>query len=976
MLEEGATYPKPNYQPFNNTLGVVGMASDRVFLGWERPFLPAAAEWLFRRDAPQTLWDLSGEVLVVPGSRARRRLLELLVTCAANGGSVEEAGGAAGGSLGLIPPQIVTLGELPELLYPAASQDPLRALLALVQVLQQTPPATLSRWCPQPPEADDLTGWTALAGDLLRLDAELAGAGLRFADVAERCRTADLSFSDRERWTLLAELHRRYLERLRVGGLEDRQEARRRALDEKELHAGTRVTLLATTDLNPLTRRMLRQSEAEVLALVYAPESESAGFDELGALAVDAWADAPLPLDRTALRIVERPRDQALAVVEELAELGERFGPDQVTVGLGDSTLGPGVERALELCGVRARPAVGRELSRTRPALLLEALVEFSQEQRADRLAALLRHPDLSLWLSKELSRTAPGTAERWLIELDQYLQEHLPLRLGAEWSGDARERTVLEAAVQAVCTLIDIIPTGTRALSAWPAPIASVLGLVYGVRDWQRQVPDDAAVIEALEEIGAVLRKLAALGPEHPLAPEVTVGTAVRFILGQLAGKAVPLPADPGAVELLGWLELPLDDAPALVVTGLNEGSIPESVNADAFLPDRLRRELGLLDNRRRYARDVLALRTMVESRQHLTLISGRRGAAGDPLLPSRLLFACDDRTLVQRVLQFYAGEESSVPARPLLPSGNQCAFLLPRPEPPALPLDRLRVTAFADYLACPYRFYLKHVRKLRSPDDAAVELDPLLFGNVVHGALLRFGSSELRTSTDVAAIRSFLTQALEEELQARFGRQRLPAVELQSVQLRRRLEQFAEWQARHAAEGWEISLVEREVEALLPSIDAEFRVYGRIDRIDRHPDGRWLLLDYKSGETARTPDQQHRSTRDGQRRWVNLQLPLYRRLAEHGLNVQATQISVGYVCLPKETPKGGLLQLGSWTPEELDEADAAARQVIGGVRSGTFWPPGEPPRYPDGLQGVCADRSLDREGLISRSLNGGSLA
>lgn len=945
------------------------MAVAREFLGWDRPLLPAAVDWLFTHEATSGTPDLSNLTLVVSGGRARRRLLELLV---ARAGAMEtpDQGKSLPGCFGagLIPPRIVTPRELPELLYAVPPHNDLHSHLACVRALQGITPEHLSRVYPHPPEPGDLAGWSALARGLLDLAVELAAACLDFAEVAERCRTADLPFSDCSRWEVLAEVHRQYVALLHAEGLEDLQEYRQRKLRDGIESAGLRVVLIGTPDLNALTVRMLRASGAEVLALIHAPAAEANGFDDLGGLRVDYWSQQRLPFPDAALRVVDRPRDQAGAVIDALADLGAEFGPDEITVGLGDEKLGSTVQRALAMAGVRARQSVGRPLTRTRPALLLQALTEYTSSLRSDRLAVLLRHPDLSVWLQRELGPRVAAT-EAWLTVLDRYMHERLPLTIGGEWPEDVPGRAVLEACVQSVRSLAALLPAGSRPLSAWARPIARLLGVVYGVREWDRQVPEDAHVADALSQIGALLDHLDGLGSEHGLSVSATAAEAVRFTLAWLSNAATPADADPEAVELLGWLDLAADDAPALVITGLNEGCIPESLNADPFLPDRLRRELGLLDNRRRYARDALALRTMVECRRRLTLISGRRGAEGDPLLPSRLLFACDDQALVRRVLQFYGEDEPAAAPRPLLAAGSRSSFVLPYPAAQADTVERLRVTAFAEYLACPYRYYLKHVRKLRSVEDGGVELDPLHFGTLIHSVLQRFGRDDCRTSHRAEAVYDFLRAALQEEAVLRFGRSRMPAVDLQLMLLERRLEAFAAWQAAHAAEGWEIVEIERDVEAVIPPLDERFVVFGRIDRVDRHLDRGWLLLDYKSGDTARTPDQRHRVKQDGVLVWTDLQLPLYRHLARHDLGAVEGTIATGYVCLPKEKPKGGYLQLAAWSAAELEEADTAARWVIRGLRTGVFWPPREPGRYPDGLEGLCFDRCLDRASLITAS-------
>ncbi len=124
--------------------------------------------------------------------------------------------------------------------------------------------------------------------------------------------------------------------------------------------------------------------------------------------------------------------------------------------------------------------------------------------------------------------------------------------------------------------------------------------------------------------------------------------------MIERIAGERLPPPALAEAVEVLGWLELPLDDAAGLIVTGLNEGFVPSVGSADLFLPDRLRKALGLMDNDRRYARDNYALNLLAASRR-LWLIAGRRGMDREPLVPSRLLFACEDVEMAQRARQYF---------------------------------------------------------------------------------------------------------------------------------------------------------------------------------------------------------------------------------------------------------------------------------------------------------------------------------
>jgi ATP-dependent helicase/DNAse subunit B len=244
---------------------------------------------------------------------------------------------------------------------------------------------------------------------------------------------------------------------------------------------------------------------------------------------------------------------------------------------------------------------------------------------------------------------------------------------------------------------------------------------------------------------------------------------------------------------------------------------------------------------------------------------------------------------------------------------------------------------------------------------EDTADELDPPAFGGLIHDVLQAFGKSSLRESMVGADIAEFLLDQLGRVAFARYGRDQLPAVFVQLEHARARLQAFARWQANWRNAGWRIERIEEEKGAdrfeLKLDDGRTMQVGGRIDRIDRHErHGAWAILDYKTSESGKSPQETHRDKDD----WVDLQLPLYRHIAaEKGVT---GDVRLGYIVLPKDVEQVGE-KLADWTEQELEQADATAKKIAGCVLDQQFWPPVEdPPFRPTDFAAICQEDVFGR--------------
>jgi RecB family exonuclease len=896
---------------------------ERVFLDWSRPALLAAAEELVRRFGGPRECDLSRLLVVVPVSRAGRRLLELLVEQAESRG------------LYLTPPTILTAGHLPERLYEARRPfaDELTQHLAWIRALHQVPPEQLAQVLPHPPQADDFPAWLALGELLARLHRELAGDALSFQDVASAGPPA--LGSETPRWTALAAVQRAYHLVLDEAGLWDKQTARLYAIEHRECRAPGPIVLLATVDMNRAQRAMLDQVHEQATALILAPSHLADRFDPHGCLVTQAWSQAHAPITSDQVQVVDGPADQADAALRALGAWEGQLAAEEITIGTADPALVPYLMERLEAVELPARFGPGEPLQRSEPCRLLAAVAQYLESGTFADLAALIRCRAVDDWLHRHLGQTDPVAA------CDELLADRLPMRVVPWLSGSPHGPMV--RVVRAVQRLLAPLQ-GARPLGHWSTPWAELLVELYGQAAGNTgSEPPERAVLLACQALGAALDRQTQLAPG--LAPETTSAQAVRVLLAGLSLETIPPPVDPLAIEVLGWLELPLDDAPGLIVTGLNEGLVPASVNADSFLPDRLRATLQLDDNLRRYARDAYALCLLAASRPQLQVIAGRRTADGDPLWPSRLLLARPEAELPGRVADWF-GRPQPAPVLELCqgirPGRAETELPVPRPQPLAEPVTSMRVTEFRDYLDCPYRYYLRHRLRLTTINDRELELSGGQFGSLIHDVLKGVDWAALAACAKVETIEQALIDSLERHARLSYGAAPRPAVRLQIEQARLRLAGLARWQSQWAAQGWQVL----EVEYVPDDDDARFLVdhqpmllRGRIDRIDQHQtSGTLAVLDYKTQDKSASPEKVHRHHDD----WIDLQLPLYRHLVA-ALDSQK-DIRLGYIQVTSEAKVD--LQWAEWTPAQLQSADEAARRVIRGVRQEAFWPPAESPR------------------------------
>lgn len=911
------------------------------FLGWTRGLADRIAGWLL--DSTSHPWSLRDTLVVVPTAQSGRRLRRALAERAASAGT------------GVLMGAVVTPFQI--FSHLAADEqvvEPWAARAIWYDVLSPERIRQLNGLFPSAPRSVD-PAWRRKAMDsLFGIRAQLAEAGLTPSALAQ---SDALPAAEKARWRDIALVESVARSRLEKSGHVDPVDFQLRAAREASPPPGIgRVVLAACPDLAPLVRQMIERwsSRVSVDVLIHAPPSMAAAFDTWGIPDKMYWkSEALLDLeaDHVAIRVVDQPRDQAAAVGHALGEHPAWAEAGAFAVGVPDEAVTSFVVRHLEQLGCPTYDPSGTAYRMHPIFRFIEAWSALVEQRSHEALREWIRLADVLHFLERKLDANGPEL----LIELDTAQNSVIPSSI------DDIVRHVRQEAdgyPQLGKVLAWLVPLLEEANACHPAVMLARLAEMYADTMLTPGRPEDDCFMEVARHLVDTVTLIAAW--ERTL-PDLGPSDWCRLLVEDASEMAYAADHRTGAMELEGWLELPWNDAPLAVVTGMNEGFVPAGRLDDLFLPDSVRDQLGLRCDATRFARDAYLLMGLQEARRaegRLVLIAGRRSEQGDVLKPSRLFWRCPDEVLVERARRFFTAHEAAVS----LPARTFAMTL--RTDPPdararaRLDRTRISVTGFSAYLNCPFRYYLGHVLEMEEQDDAKEELDDLDFGNLVHGALKAFGRNPaVNARDDVDEVAGYLEGLVRQAVTHQFGPRPPVVVRLQAESAIQRLRAFAAVHVQEVVEGWRIV----EAETFCTMMLDGYEVRGTIDRIDRHADGRLRVLDYKtSDKSSSTPYAMHLvSPRDQDlrpyvgvevlppgkkqkqlRHWANLQLPLYIAFARE-LHPDATGIQAGYVQLTKAVADIGI---SVW--EELDEALVAsaldcARGVIGDLKRGVFGPP-----------------------------------
>ncbi len=908
------------------------MAPIRCFLDWSAPVTERVCKWLLPDKTPHAV-DLSNTLVIVPTRQAGRRLREALALQCAEHGSA------------LIPPAVKEPLFFTHADPRARIAGPLLSNALWTRLLSDIDPADYAGLFPAPPPRRDLVWASRTAEHVQRVRNTLVEGGYLIRDVVTQ--HGD-TLDEPERWADLARLEADYLGRLDKANLADRSAHLIRQAESPRLPPGIRRVVVASVpDPSLLMIRALSRLPGglPVSVLVHAPDGEANAFDEWGRPLREAWRERLIDIPDAArnIHLGSTPMDQSRITLQAIAEEAARIGPSDLAIGVPDPDVAPYVDTQLAEHGLIAFNPAGVPVKQHRLYHALDACRALFADPTYRTTANLLRHPDVLL----ALQAGHDVDPAQLLTKLDEIQNRHLPQTLDdLKRVSDTQHPT--PDTRHALAFIDNLLACGKQ--DSLATVITSVMERIYSNQTINPQIPEDDAFRNVASRINLLVEET-----RDPLfaSLNLTAPDALELVLRALAVESWYEERKDAQIDLEGWLELPWNNARLLIVTGMNDGMVPDSRISDVFLPDALLDTLGLRSDADRLARDAYLMSALIESRRRegrVCFIAGACGRGGDPLRPSRLLFRCEDADLPDRAALLFRDPEPNVLVHPASVSFK----LDPLRERELVIPESLGVTSFSAYLKCPFRFYLRHVLRMEELRDDKAELDALDFGSLVHYALQ--GLRDDPACDDESALIALFVGRAETRLRERFGARPPLPVQIQFESVKQRLIAVAAEQIKVVQAGWIPKYFEQGVETTVGGI----RIKGKIDRADFHPDRKtWRIIDYKTKDQREPPDKSHIGTarettpdyalvpieKGKPKQWHDLQLPLYavlfRTLEPNG------PVSVAHFQLPRAVTDTGLDVWDTLSDDLLQSAWDCAKGVVADIEAGVFWPPADKVDY-----------------------------
>ena len=462
----------------------------------------------------------------------------------------------------------------------------------------------------------------------------------------------------------------------------------------------------------------------------------------------------------------------------------------------------------------------------------------------------------------------------------------------------------------------------------------------------------------------------------------------------GALNGAVLDEPKETrrGALVIGGMIEARASRFKAVALLGFSEGLFPAVENADPFLDEEMRRDLGL-ESRLQREQASIFYQAFTRTDEHLLMTRPYLSEDGEPWEPSTYWLSAEKLLAKESLLKTQAGKtrlqaDAASPQELLFWGIQQNNLAYPEDNDLALRWQALASAreilsmrrskrahgayeGYVDQLApmlagkysaehtlsasrleqygtCPHQFYIQTVLKLIEKEPPELGLNAAQMGNINH-RILELVYQNAKAPRDIQSLLDKLEEVAARvflRAPAAYGFRPSPLWEVEKAQYLETLrvtirvleEKSPDWSPIRFEQKFGIE----NNPALEIDLGTEkIHLRGLIDRVDKNSSGQIRVIDYKTGGG----NLEKADLRSGRR----LQLPIYALAAQDAL--QLGKVVEGFYWVINQAEPSSL-KLSNFETDDAEGPEAAyamvtahIKRMLEGIRSGEF-----PPRPPRG--------------------------
>lgn len=393
---------------------------------------------------------------------------------------------------------------------------------------------------------------------------------------------------------------------------------------------------------------------------------------------------------------------------------------------------------------------------------------------------------------------------------------------------------------------------------SPWEEPsnvlMDRILSLLVALRNHLKATPDQKLSLVFVHALYQSLQKLQNHIEEYH---EVLSLKSFYDLFKQSSQQAsVSFEGEPlQGLQIMGILESRGLDFENVIITSMNEGTLPAGKSAQSFIPYDIKRELGLPTYKEKDAVFAYHFYNLIKRAQKVYLIYNTETEGLEQGEKSRFITQLEVENLPnhQLVSTTFAAEVPGITATPK--TIEKSPNLMQRLH--ELAQNGFSPSSLASYIRNPLQFYYQKVLKIREEEEVEEEIAANTLGSVIHKTLEDLYTPYLNGILTPAHLKK-MAQSFEKPLQEAFKiiykegdiyrGKNLIAYEVTKKYIQRFLSQEEEMlQSQEIiVDGLEQKLA---VTIDHPELPFPVVINGTIDRVDR-AGGQLRIIDYKTGK------------------------------------------------------------------------------------------------------------------------------